>query len=405
MGRPVAVLLFAVALAASLLASPVEAQDRDPTVVVSRIQGRGGTSVRRVLTQILEEEGFEVLSTRSRRADDALGRIEGAVSRRRRRVELRLAIEVEGMALDPVVVSDRRPARVIRELPDALDPVLEELHRAADGPPEPPPVAAPSVEEVRAEPVAEPTPDAPPSDRAPGLVAIAEGGVVSRWLRFVDDIFGELPRHELQATPVFGARLGIYPGAYALDRGDALANLGMEIGYRRSAEVSSVRDDGLRFPTVYEALDIRAQARAWLGPHRLSAGLGYASRSLSVGPAAEDENQGPGVPRVRYESLDLTAELQLSVLPILDLRMGLSGRTALELGEIGSGTWFPNGTALGYGAELAVVVRPIEALRLEAGARFERFALTLRPDVDDPLIAGGASDDTLIVWMGAGAAL
>ncbi|HJK94435.1 MAG TPA: hypothetical protein RMH26_27070, partial [Polyangiaceae bacterium LLY-WYZ-15_(1-7)] len=307
-------LALAAALACgALFAAPAAAQ---PQVAIDTFRGPAARALRARIAEEVEAFGLDAVpSEQGVDAARQVGRIDGRTLRRGSRFIVRLRVAV---GEEPPFTLRGRAARAQRAVEQVLDQLvepLEAMRQLRTGRPEPepvldeevPPALAPAPTDAASEEeeseASEEAPSAPIDPARPRVSLAAEAGLLSRRLRYGDDLFDELRAHDVSPTPAFGFVARSFPFA---GREGAAGHLGVEARYLHGLEIDSVRDDGLRFPTRMRALDLALLASGPLGERlSLEGALGWSRRGVSIGPTLDGSGsmQSAEVPDVRYDAL------------------------------------------------------------------------------------------------------
>ncbi|HJL00562.1 MAG TPA: hypothetical protein RMH85_00325 [Polyangiaceae bacterium LLY-WYZ-15_(1-7)] len=408
-------LALAAALACgALFAAPAAAQ---PQVAIDTFRGPAARALRARIAEEVEAFGLDAVpSEQGVDAARQVGRIDGRTLRRGSRFIVRLRVAV---GEEPPFTLRGRAARAQRAVEQVLDQLvepLEAMRQLRTGRPEPepvldeevPPALAPAPTDAASEEeeseASEEAPSAPIDPARPRVSLAAEAGLLSRRLRYGDDLFDELRAHDVSPTPAFGFVARSFPFA---GREGAAGHLGVEARYLHGLEIDSVRDDGLRFPTRMRALDLALLASGPLGERlSLEGALGWSRRGVSIGPTLDGSGsmQSAEVPDVRYDALLARLALRVQLGAPLALVGGAAGGWLLGVGAIGGEDGIPvrRGYRVGghVGAELAFGL-----FRLGFRVGWTRFVLAFDPEPGAERVAGGASDDQLELGMRIGFAL
>ncbi len=308
---------------------------------------------------------------------------------------------VDGAALGTVVVRERG-----RRLGPAIERVTwAKLGTAITGAtPQPAPAPAPPPVEVAPSPpppttatptadgvttTASPAPRATRPRRARLRVALEQRPFMRR-LRYNDDLRGATRRYDLVAHAV-GLSVVVRPLG-GVPRLELTAAGQLAVGVKGSRTT-----DGTSLPT-----------RAW----EWSAAAGYAVATGRLGVtlhagfgeqrfAIDDEMVMGGelVPDVRYRWARLGAEVNWALDRRWHLQGVVGGRYLVSEGDLTAAEWFPRATGNGVDGSLALGYR-LGTITLFAQTDLRRYFFAMNPEVGDPLIVGGASDNYLSAGVG-----
>jgi hypothetical protein len=279
----------------------------------------------------------------------------------------------------------------ITRLAAALEPVVP---APAKEDPEPTP-AAPDVAEkpADAEPAPEPADDTKAAAAEHGyhdaLLALALGGELAfRRFDYTDPLFGNIRPYSIDFAPIPYAALELFPLARS---GTPFAkDLGVLGSYSRSFGLKS-KGEGLVSDTLFERWRAGLAGRI---PFALGDRFGLVTLDASYGRWTFDVTPSNPVaaaaPSVAYDLLraGLGARLPLGE-PILLAGFGYQH-------VLGSGDFeerFPQARAGGIDAKLGAALPIAAMLEGRLWLEYTRFFFDLRPELDDPGVAGGALDE------------
>lgn len=118
--------------------------------------------------------------------------------------------------------------------------------------------------------------------------------------------------------------------------------------------------------------------------------IGYAMQSYSItGSATAPKINVPGV---SYGALRIGGNIRLGLMDRLGIHLGAAFQQPLSYGEIKT-TYFPNLSANGMDAWLAVSYAVLKNVEVKVGIDYTRFGFKMNPKPGDTFVAGGALDD------------
>lgn len=218
-------------------------------------------------------------------------------------------------------------------------------------------------------------------------------GIVSRHLRFHDDLYGVTRPYDLAGGASFGFDARIHPGAFA--RHELAGTFGLGVRYDRTAGATSESSEGAVFPTANQRIEIDAIERFRLGAHELAGSIGYGNHAFVLGrstPTSPSTNAVPEVPNVRYSYLRLGIETRLRAHRWVSFRVGAAYLQVFDAGGIEDASWFPRARSAGIELTTRLVVPITHGLEGRLGIEYRRYFFAMRPEVGDPRIVGGALD-------------
>lgn len=255
---------------------------------------------------------------------------------------------------------------------------------------EPPPKV--EVAEAPEEPVEEATGDKPVALRAGAGLRM-----FSRRLFFVDNIFAQLSKYRLGLGPAIALDAEWFPGAH-FTRGWG-ANFGIATSFDMAVGISSVAADGTRYGTSALRFRLGALARIPVGPMELRPTFGLGLQTFAIAAGASGTAK-PTVPDVRYTNLRIGLGTRTKVIGPLSVLAGFAYDAPLAVGEIRT-AYFPRLSVGGLDAHLGAAVGfgPVEVKLL---GDYNRYWYSLKPEVGDKYVAGGALDDGFGIMLTVG---
>lgn len=229
--------------------------------------------------------------------------------------------------------------------------------------------------------------------------------IYSRHLSYTDDVFHQLQRYDLSATPSVAAELTYYPLA---GRSGVAGRLGLAAGFCLSPGLDSTTSAGGTLPSSASEWRVGGRYRARAGfldraGVSLLAGLDYGRQSFSI---EDGETMAkPPIPSVAYSWLRPSVELARAVGP-LGAELDLGYRFVMRKGQIATQAYFPHAHVAAVDGRLALryplpadLVR-VSGLTADLALDVERYFYSLHPEPGDPWIAGGALDQYVGVSLG-----
>lgn len=253
--------------------------------------------------------------------------------------------------------------------------------------PEPVPVAPPPV----VPPVVREAVAVPP--RPPVIDAELGGGIAGRSIFFTDDLFMRLRPYSVAIVPALRAAVQFYPGA--LFSTGVASMFGLVANGEYSFLFSSTDRQGRAYPTLSFSVSGGIRWRYRLGERiEFGATLGYQLQNFTIDRSAVMQAPADGLPNVTYHALRFALDGRFAIVSRLALLVGGSYLLPLATGEISGPQFFPRSNAGGADANLAVAIGLARGLELRVGGEWRRFFFKMNPMFNDPLIAGGAADDS-----------
>lgn len=225
---------------------------------------------------------------------------------------------------------------------------------------------------------------------------------LNRQYTYRDDVFLALAQYRLPFAPAAAVELELFPAAF-FTRGLA-ANFGIVGSFSTIVGVAS-KNGGVSYPTSSTRLLISAVGRIPVRAFEFNAGLGYALQTFSIAATAMGTPR-PNIPNVQFGGLRPSLGATVHLSPIFHLHAGAGYQLLLSKGELGSAAYFPRAVGAGFDTSLCVAIRPTAHFELRAQGDYSRYFFSLKPEVGDPYIAGGALDQYLtgtltanFVWL------
>lgn len=233
-------------------------------------------------------------------------------------------------------------------------------------------------------------------------------GAFRRTLRYNDDIFRRLQSYTLKTGPWVEGNVAFYPGALSTDTNSAVSWFGVAVSYGQALGLDSERFEGETFQTSSRAYGVDLKARVPLSAHRLIVSAGYGRRLFQV-ENIEPQNAlypaEPGVPDADYQFVRLGVSFEFQAVETLTLVSSAGYRGVLDQGDIATSGWFPHASAGGVDFAMQLRYALSRDLDLRAGFELERYFFSLKPELGDEPVAGGALDQYLGVQLGVGYSL
>jgi hypothetical protein len=177
-----------------------------------------------------------------------------------------------------------------------------------------------------------------------------------------------------------------YPGAHIL-RG-VIAHIGIDVAFRRSLIGNTVAF-GADFPTTFTEFLFGIRGRFPLKRGELGVYAGLGSQSLEI----QDDNKQPAgategdpgiVPDVSYGLTRFGFDAKLPLFDKFTAEPGLYVRLVnfgdTQAGQLTEPRWFPNATADGVDARVAVAWQWSETISFKAGIDYRRYGLQMNTD-------------------------
>jgi hypothetical protein len=425
--------LLTLALAGGLLALAGPAFARNPRVAVLPFQGPAAERLRTVVVNQLARDCQVVSMAEIRRVAGSVNRPIGptqlwrVVSQRLglsavikgqitggKRWQARLVVNQaqSGISVGSVVISDRRPSDLIREVartaPARLVALVRRTQSGAAAGRRQPLMAANAGEVDAASPAA--TDDAGSAgtgagaedemaevseapeiivrrDKAtppPMLEASIGPRAIFRALTFSDNYSG-VPGYRLPGAPGVAGEVAFYPGARM---STWLSNVGLVGAFETSLGATTQNQPGSDpSPTRHFAYRAGVRARVPVAVATLMLGADYGEQHFSLqvpsGVMSPESHYGFFRPNIagRVAFGRVSFVLSGGYLHILDA----AGLTA--------GSRFPNATIRGGDAGATIGYAFDRGLQVQLGADYRRYAYTMNARQGDPLLVGGALDE------------
>lgn len=237
------------------------------------------------------------------------------------------------------------------------------------------------------------TPDHPALDASIGVRGF------SRRLRYSDDIFGVLSKYTLPFWPAGVLAVDWYPASHFTT--GWLTYLGLTAQLELSAGIKSSTATGDTFKTTYTSFLIGPKFRYPIGRAEVVGSIAYGGQSFGFTPTT-DSGAAPLLPDVSYKFLRFGASGRVPVSERFAVGAGLGYLAVTGTGELGSAAFFPRISGGGFDLGLFGSYAMTNRLDLRLGFDFRRYFFSMNPEVGDPLIAGGATDQYVSVTLGLG---
>ncbi len=229
--------------------------------------------------------------------------------------------------------------------------------------------------------------------RPPWIDAEIGGGIAGRSLFFSDDIFMRLRPYSVPIIPAARLAVQFYPAA------GSASVIASGIGIVASGEYSflfaSTDRQGRSYPTFSFGFSGGLRWRYKVTDAvELGATVSYRFQNFSINRDSVMAAPAEGIPNVTYHAVSLGLDSRLRVAPRFAVLIGGSYLIPVATGELGAPTFFPRLNGGGADANLALAFRLSASLELRVGGEWRRFFFKMNPMLNDPLIAGGAADDS-----------
>jgi len=260
----------------------------------------------------------------------------------------------------------------------------------ATTPPPAPPVAAPA-EPVKKD-IFDDSAPAPVLTERPMAFRLGVGFTgVNRNFTYRDDLFEALSLYRLPFGPAPTGELELFPGAFFTN--GIAAHFGLAGSFNYLVGVSSSAQS-VKFSTTSMRLNASAVGRIPLGLLELQVGFGYALQTFAIAATAGGVAR-PNIPDVNFGGLRPSLGIILNFNKVFQLHLGGAYQFLLSTGELGSSAFFARQTGGGADMWVGVGIRPFSHFELRARGDYTRYFFSLKPEVGDPYIAGGALDQYL----------
>ena len=188
------------------------------------------------------------------------------------------------------------------------------------------------------------------------------------------------------------AHLRVEPHRALVSRGPA-SWFGLVAGGDLAPVVSSRDAQGRTYDTRAYGFTVGARMRVsfW----RAEAGLtvAYTHQAYTIDRGAVSAAPPEGIPSVTYQSVRAAVSGRVQVIPRLAVTVRGGYLFVVDAGELGSAAFFPRNRTGGVEAGVGVAVPLVAGLEARLDVDWRRYFSSMRPEVGDRLIAGGAADD------------
>jgi hypothetical protein len=214
-----------------------------------------------------------------------------------------------------------------------------------------------------------------------------------------------LHSYSLDIAPAIIVSARVYPGAWF--RNDILSHLGLSFRYELGIPTTT------QYPLSTGAIaELKTKAGEWqfgargrfpIGPHELGTSLAYGQQWFKLkGDEAYGVEPYAVVPDVDYHYVRVSVDARFYIKKLI-VGGHFAPRFVTSLDELDlEGVWFPaaTGSGLDFGVMGGWQLMPI--LAVVGGLDVARYGFDFNPvPVDNRVVAGGATDTYLSLWVGA----
>ena len=290
------------------------------------------------------------------------------------------------------------PAAILEPPPAKPEPAATTTPPPAAGtgstatPPPPPPATKPEPVEPPKKDIFDDSAPAPTVSERPMALRLGLGFTgLNRNFTYRDDLFEALSLYRLPFGPAPVGELELFPGAFFTS--GLAAQFGLSGSFNYLVGVSSKAGD-VKFPSSSMRLNASAVGRIPLGLLELQVGCGYALQTFAIATTAGGVAR-PNIPNVSFGGLRPSVGMILHFNKVFQLHLGGAYQVLLSTGELGSSAYFARQTGAGADMWIGVGIRPFTHFEIRARGDYTRYFFSLKPEVGDPYIAGGALDQYL----------
>lgn len=220
-----------------------------------------------------------------------------------------------------------------------------------------------------------------------------------RSLAYNQPITSTLGNYQLSGAPMADLNFSFNPARFATD--SWVSWIGLDARAQIALNTPSFDRDGSQFRSRYDAFHVGLRARIPVGEHYISAFSGYGMSRFAI--SAENPATKSPTPSVDYRSIRSGLGAEFRVSNTVALGLDLAWLNYLSVGDIAQ--WFPRTTAAGLEAGLFATYAMTDSIFARAAAAYQRSFFDFNARPGDKYIAGGATDQTLAVSLGAGVQL
>ena len=210
-----------------------------------------------------------------------------------------------------------------------------------------------------------------------------------RTYHYRDDLFEQLIEHRLSFAPAYTFEAQWFPFTH---RSSWLVDTGISAVGFLSPGLSATQND-VNFPSSMWDGKVGVRHHRALASATLMIDAHYGRHVFSIGDT--DSLTKPLLPSVKYQYAEIGVGGEVPVVSQLSLVVNVGYRFLFGLGEVKSQSYFPRASAMGVLARAALRYPLLATWDLSLGARLVRYGFDLKPEPGDPLIAGGAVDQTV----------
>lgn len=205
-----------------------------------------------------------------------------------------------------------------------------------------------------------------------------------------------LPGYDLERGVGMGVEIECYPFASSSSRS-------VEFG-----AVASLRREAMFADSKVATVPVAVSSSEWQAALRLQIPLGAHELGVSAGAGTHafslTDARGPSrvpFPDVAWSYARLGIDGRLETRPLF-VGAAFGYRAPFASGQIGSHDWFPHLRATGFDASIHVGVPLSSKFELTLGYELRRYAVKIRSEVGDRVVAGGAVDVYGSGWIAWG---
>ena len=210
-----------------------------------------------------------------------------------------------------------------------------------------------------------------------------------RTYNYRDDLFDQLIEHRLSFAPAYTFEAQWFPFTHG---SPWLVDTGISAVGFLSPGLSANQND-VNFPSFMWDGKVGIRHHRALASATLMIDAHYGRHVFSIGDT--NDVAKPLLPSVKYQYAEVGIGGEVPFYSRLSLLVNVGYRFLFGLGEIKSQSYFPQASAMGVLARAALRYPLLSAWDVSLGARLVRYGFDLKPEPGDPLIAGGAVDQTV----------
>jgi hypothetical protein len=221
-------------------------------------------------------------------------------------------------------------------------------------------------------------------------------GVLRRTFKYSDPVGQQYAPYRLPLAPMVAMGLEAYP--FASSDVPGLRDLGFRAHFSKAFAVDSKTPEGVTIDTSWTRFGAEARQRLLFpSAHRLELGLAVGADGSYFDMSAKSAVPAL-LPSARTISVRVGLDARLQLVSRFGLALGAAYLAPTTRGAIYERFRHPQ--LKGVDGDLAAYLALVPGLEARATARYTRYFASFKPELGDPLVAGGALDEQFQFGLG-----